>query len=100
MEELKRYAADAWEELDGAKHYAEMAMKAKPTDINTANQYSEMARQELAHYDNIAKMAQRHIEAHKNHPDHYHVMKTVWDWEWDKMADKAAKINAMLAMAR
>lgn len=101
MEDLKKIVEDIWDELDGAKHYAEMALKLRGASGGHAQVYADMSRQELTHYDRLVNMAHSHVEAHReSNPDHYRIMKTVWDWEWDKMSDKAAKITAMLSMVK
>lgn len=98
MEELGKIVGDMWDELHGAKHYAEHAMKLKATDPTKANMYSEMARQELAHFESLHKMGQRMVDG--QHGDDHEMYKHIWDFETDRVLEKAAKIRTMLDMAR
>lgn len=101
MMEIKEIVEDIWEELEGAEHYAMKAIKEKGMDTNAMNKYAEMSRQELAHVDNLHKMAVDMINKHKaaGH-EAPAAMQAVWDWEHDKMMRRAAKIRAMLDMAK
>lgn len=96
MDEIKKLIGDMWEELHGAEHYAEQALKSKASDPNRATNYSEMSRQELTHFESLHKMGQRIVDAH--HDDHTY--KIVWDFETERVLEKAAKIRTMLSMAR
>lgn len=96
MEELKKLTEDMWDELHGAKHYAEHALKLKDVDAARSNMYANMSRQELEHYDTLHKMAVKHVAAHGDD----HTAKMVWDWECGKLHDKLTKIKVMLEMAK
>ena len=99
MDELKTFIEDMWDELNGAKHYAQCAMKHK-TDISRSNMYAEMARQELSHFDNLHKSGAKMIEAHAAGYADGQTLKAVWEFETDRLMDKAVKIRTMLDMAR
>lgn len=96
LEHMKELVEDMWEELEGACHYADKAMEAKGVDNGKVSTYTEMARQELTHFDNLHRMAAEKVAAHKGDA---HIA-AVWDWEHGKMMRKAAKIRAMLEMAK
>lgn len=96
IERMKDLVDDMWEELEGACHYAQTAVAAKGVDAHHVSTYSEMAKQELAHFDNLHKMA---VEMVSEHHDNMHI-KAIWEWEHNKMMRKAAKVKAMLEMAK
>ena len=99
MKEIKHLVEDIREELEGAEHYAKVAVKLKDTNQANSNEYAEMARQELSHVDRLHKMAVKAIEKAKSEgiatPP---AMQAVWDWEHEKMMDKTARIKSLLAM--
>lgn len=95
---MKKLVEDMWDELDGAKHYAEQAMAHKGMNSAGASMYAEMARQELAHFENLHKMAVQELSAHTG--EDHKAVSMIWDWEHDKMMRRAAKIRAMLDMAK
>lgn len=101
MEAIKNIVEDIREELDGGKHYAELAVKMRDIDSAASSMYAEMARQELGHADNLHKLAVKMIDAERaaGH-DAPAAMKAVWDWEHSLMIDKMARIKALLDMAR
>lgn len=101
MKEIKEIVEEIRDELEGAKHYAEQAAKLKDNDMSRSETYAEMAKQELSHVDKLHGMAVKKIEAHKaaGH-EAPAAMQAVWDWEHDRMIKCAAKIRAMLEMAR
>lgn len=96
FEHMKGLVEDMWEELEGACHYAEKAMEARDNDPGKASTYTEMSRQELAHFDNLHRMAAEKVSMHKGDTH----IEAVWDWEHGKMMRKAAKIRAMLEVAK
>lgn len=99
MREIRDIAEDIREEIDGAKHYAELAAKMKGTMF--ADTYAEMARAELGHVDKLHNMAVQMINEQKAKgivPPAS--MKAVWDWEHDRMIDKVAQIKHILDMAK
>lgn len=101
LKEIKDIVEDIREELDGAKHYAEKAVRFKGMDSARMNAYADMARQELAHVDNLHKMAVKLIEAQRASGASVPAsMQVVWDWEHENMMDKAARIRMLLEMAK
>lgn len=96
MEELKELVEDMWEELEGAEHYAGKAAHMKGVDTTRMNTYSDMARQELAHFDNLHKQGVKYMQEHAGHAE----MKFVWDWETGKLMRRAFKIRSMLDMVK
>lgn len=57
------------------------------------------SRQELGHANRLHEMAVRHIEKAKDaglHPTE--AMQAVWDWEHERMLDRAAHVKTLLSM--
>ena len=97
-DKMMQLVEDMWDELDGAKHYAEQAMAHKGMNSAGASTYAEMARQELVHFDNLHKMAVQELSNHAG--EEHKAAALVWSWEHEKMMRRAAKIRAMLDMAK
>lgn len=101
MKAIKDIVEDIRDELDGAKHYAEKAVRMRDTDMSAANTYAEMSRQELSHVDKLHAMAVKLINEHRaaGHTAPA-AMQAVWDWEHSRMMDTVVRIKALLDMAK
>lgn len=99
MREIRDIVEDIRDELDGAKHYAELAVKMKGT--MAANTYAEMSRAELGHVDKLHGMAVQMINDQRakgvTPPA---AMQAVWDWEHERMIDRVAHIKHILDMVK
>lgn len=101
MKAIKEIVEDIREELDGAKHYAEKAVKMHDTDREAAAAYADMARQELSHVDRLHGLAVKLINTQKANEVAVPVaMQAVWDWEHEHMIDTTMRIKALLDMAK
>ncbi|MBR4894018.1 MAG: hypothetical protein IKZ36_02330 [Kiritimatiellae bacterium] len=99
MREIRDIAEDIREEIDGAKHYAELAVKMKGTMF--AETYADMARQELGHVDKLHSMAVQMInEQRAKGVTPPAAMQAVWDWEHERMIDRVAHIKHILDMVK
>lgn len=100
MKEIKIIAEQIRDELDVAEDYAKAAAKLKDVNSTDAANYADMARQEMAHAETLHKMASRliskQVDAGVEVPA---AMQAVWDWEHERMIDRAGKIRAMLSMS-
>ena len=74
MEELREIINDFWDELEGAKHYAEKAREAKSPEC--ASRYREMAEQELHHAKELHEMGKKVAEGYGTE-----AARAVWAWE-------------------
>lgn len=101
MKAIKEIVEDIRDELDGAKHYAEKAVKMRDTDMTAATTYAEMSRQELTHVDKLHNMAVKLInEQRASGVTPPASMQAVWDWEHEKMIDYVARVKALLDMVK
>lgn len=101
MDELKQLTHDIWDELMGARHYAELSMKHRDTDATAAHMYADMARAEMGHAENLMKEADRTVSAHKaKNMEHGKMLELVWNWEKDKLHDHFAKTKSLVEMAK
>jgi rubrerythrin len=99
MKRIKHLVEDIREELEGAEHYAKLAMKMKDEAPSDASLYAEMSRQEMEHVNKLHTMAVRLIEKQRQSgvtPPA--AMQAVWDWEHEKMIEHLARIKHMLSM--
>jgi len=93
MEHIQNTVDDAWDELHGAKHYAEVAGSMKGHDANATRMFSEMAKQELQHAENLEDAASK-IASSSNDE----TIKKMWNWMWKRLEDKKAEIMAKINM--
>lgn len=92
---------DIREEMEGAEHYAKMASKYKETDRFMAETYAKLAEAELGHVNALHEQAVRLIKDQQSAGIQIPAgMKTVWDWEHEKMVDTVSRIKIMLNMYR
>lgn len=101
MKIIKHIVEDIKDEMDGAEHYAKLAVQYKSEDRALADNYAKMAEAELGHVTSLHDQAVRLITQQKNSgvttpPS----MQAVWDWEHEKMVDTVARIKVILSMAK
>lgn len=85
LDNLKYIIGHLMEELDDAKAYAKWALRSKNTDKGFADNYKNIAMQELTHGDILAAQAQQIVNANKNDV----AMNAIWDWAKEKyLSDK------------
>lgn len=99
MEHLKSMVLDIHDELCGAIHYAKLGAKMKLEGLPMADSYVEMAEQELGHARTLCDMVKEYIAACDD-PEDYLTMKTVWQWEHERMVDREAEVRNTIEMAR
>lgn len=97
MKDIKHIVEDIRGELVAAEHYAKSAAKLKDDRSADASAYADMSRQEMAHADQLHKIAVRMIEKYRETgaavPP---AMQAVWDWEHEQMMDRVARIKMLL----
>lgn len=97
LERMKAIVADIDDELQGAEHYARVAIKCKGHDNAAAATYLSMAKQELTHVDNLTDMAQRTISGARDAQDaNLAGLEAIWELESDRMADWIVKIKLVM----
>ena len=98
MHEIKHLAEEIREELGDAEKYAREAVK-HAEDPETASTYADLSRQELGHANRLHEMAVRCIEK-ANDAGHHptEAEQAVWDWEHERMLDRAAHVKTLLSM--
>lgn len=101
MKMLRNIVDDIHDELKVAQHYAILAMEHKNTNREAADKYAEMAKQEMSHAEKLHDMAEKYIEKHTVDGAAPPVaMKTIWDWEWEKLIKCMGKARALLDLYR
>lgn len=96
MKQIKQIVEDIQEELEGAEHYAKLAIQHKESDKQLADTYAKLASVELDHVTALHAQAVRMIKDVKEPAPAS--MQAVWDWEHEKMTDTATRIRMMLEM--
>lgn len=101
MQEIKDLFEKISEELDGAKHYAEEALRMRDIDSEKANMFLQMSRQELDHVDKLHEMVKKTIKTYKDQGGKVpEGMEIVYDWQHKKMMDCVAKIRYLHDMIK
>ena len=100
MTKIKKYVKDIADELDGAKHYIEMALEYKAMgDSERYNGYKTMSMAESEHANRIHQYAVQDIEKLKAvYPDIPQEMLDKWDHAHVEFVEKAAWIRQMQSM--
>lgn len=97
MKQIKTIVKDIKEEVEGATHYAKLAMQYKDTDKALADAYYAMANQELGHVDALHAQAVRMIKAYQATGKEVPVaIQAVWDWEHENQVDAVTRVKMML----
>lgn len=98
MKIIKHLVEDIEEELEGAEHYAKLAIQYKEDDRELADVYAKLANVELDHVNALHGQVVRIIKEYKatTGKETPAPMQAVWDWEHEKMVDASARIKAML----
>lgn len=97
MKKIKELVDNIHEEIDGAHHYASLAIDHKDADRHLSDMYADMASQEMGHakkmYDEIVSYTDEYLKTGQEVPVS---MQAVWDWEKQKIADGMMKTQVML----
>lgn len=99
MKEIKHLAEEIGEELNDAEKYAREAARLSDSCPADAAVYADLSRQELGHADKLHEMATRRIEKKRESGAEVPPgMQAIWDWEHEKMLDRAAHVKSLLSM--
>lgn len=97
MEKLKKYFKMIVDEIKSADDYAEMAIKFKDSDSSLADDYKEIAEQELYHKDIIEKTVKHYIDECKEESgEPFTEMTVVFDFVKDVVESMVEPIHAKL----
>lgn len=99
MRAIKKYVEMMEDEIESAKEYAEKALEHKAMgDIQTANQYREMANDELKHASFEHEWATKKIDEISKVYTPPIEMQESWEKAHKKYVEEVAWIRQMLAM--
>lgn len=101
MKEIKCLVEDIKDELEGAEHYAKLALQYKHTDRQLADVYAKLAGVESEHvtilHDQVVRLIKEHKEEGNDIPP---AMQAVYDWEHEKMIDNITRVRSIISMYR
>ena len=101
MKEIKCLVEDIKDELEGAEHYAKLALQYKHTDRQLADIYAKLAGVESEHvtvlHDQVVRLIKEHKEEGNDIPP---AMQAVYDWEHEKMIDNLTRVRSIISMYR
>lgn len=100
MTKIKKYVEDMKDELEGAKHYMELALEYKAAgNSERYNGYKDMSLAESSHATRLHQYAVQDIEALKAvYPEIPNDMMEKWNKAHVEYVEKAAWIKQMQAM--
>ena len=99
MELIMKMVDQACDELDGAKAYIKCAMKYKTEYPDISQGYYEMSLTEMEHMNKLHDMITRAINHMKAKGEEVNEkMMTIYEYEHDKMMEKATKVRVMQEM--
>lgn len=101
MKEIKKLFEKITEEIEGAEEYAKDALRYKDIDMDRANMYYEMSKQELTHVDRLHDMVKKVIRQYKEGGGEIPKgMEAIYDWQHDSMISWVAKVRNLQDMFR
>ena len=101
MKIIKQLADMIEDELEGAEHYAECAVKYKLDHPALAAVFYEISTQEMRHvsmlHEEVTKIIKAYREKHGEPPE---AMKAIYDWQHEKQIKKSQEIKMLHAQYR
>ena len=101
MKEIKCLVENIKDELEGAEHYAKLALQHKDTDRQLADIYAKLAGVESEHvtilHDQVVRLIKEYKAEGKDVPP---AMQAVYDWEHEKMIDNLTRVKSIMSMYR
>ena len=101
MKVIKYLSEMIEDELEGAEHYAENAIKYKEEMPALAETLFEISTQEMRHvnmlHDKVVEIINRHRAEHGEPPA---AMMAIYEWEHNRQIDKAKKVKILQTQYR
>lgn len=95
MQIIKEIIEEMEDEIDGAEHYADMALKYKDRDKILSDMYYNMSTQEFKHFDDLHNQIVRMIGDYRSkNGEPPKEMQAIYDWEHKKAIERAKKVKA------
>lgn len=96
MKIIKEIVEMIEEELEGAEHYAECALRHKLDHPSLADVFYEISTQEMRHvnmlHEEVTKLIKTHREKHGEAPE---AMMAIWDWQHKRHIESAKEIKIL-----
>mgnify|MGYP003337924644 CR=1 FL=1 len=93
---MKHIQCQIDEELEGACDYIDCAYAWKDEDMEWAEMYRNMAKQEMDHMNMLHMMAVREIKKVSGTPE-YEVMKNIYNYLHERLMEKADKVQRKIS---
>ena len=101
MKCMEMIMEDMADEVEGAEHYAELAVKYKDHDHDLAEMYYNMSKQEAGHAENLYAQGHRIMcKIKENDPEDYKKMLWAWEWEHGKTMEELGEARVLQEMYR
>lgn len=85
------------DELEGAREYAECALKFKESDKELADLYIQLARTELEHHSKLHNQVTRIISKYRTERGEPPVgMQEIYDWQHTKAMNNMAEVKVLV----
>ena len=101
MKCIEAIIGDIMEEVEGAEHYAKLALRYKDSDRDLAEMYHSMSKQEAMHAENLYAQGHRIMcRIKEQDPEDYKKMLWAWEWEHEKTLEELAEARVLQDMFR
>lgn len=98
MKKIKKYSKMMIDEIRSANEYIDISCKFKSTNSDLAEDFADIAKQELHHKDIIDKALKDYIEECEDDNGKSNELKIIYDFIIDINADTEAPVIAKLKM--
>lgn len=93
LEIIKCFSHNAWDELEDASRYIELACKWKLDDRAIADMYYGLANEEISHFERIWQRANNYVmEFSQDDPAKY-----VWEWQSEDLMDRNVLVTSRIS---
>lgn len=94
---IKDLIEEIYEELDGARGYAENALKLKDKDKSLSEMYISMAKEELGHMNRLHDQIVRIISEYRiKNGEAPKGMEEIYEWQHQKIIQCSAEIKVLI----
>ena len=95
MHKIKELCELIHEEVEGAEHYMDLALRYKQDDRGMADTFADLSGQEAGHAEKLGSLVSTQVSRIKQAGDGTALANAqcIWTWEHEKMMDHLAKVK-------
>lgn len=102
MHKIKELCELIHEEVEGAEHYMDLALRYKEEDRGMADTFADLSGQEAGHAEKLGSLVSTQVNHMKQDHDAASMANAqcIWTWEHEKMMECLAKVKLKQEMYR